>query len=342
MNNVAAGPRVSVFMPVYNAEHYLNESINSILNQSYTDFEFVIVNDGSTDRSADVIKAYTDPRIRFIENQQNMGLIASLNIGLETCIGEYIVRMDQDDYSLPQRIEKQVRFMDENPEHGLIGCWFEDFGENIESKVVRYSSNDTHIRIRHLYQTHIAHPTAVLRKSVIDEYNLRFNPEFVHGEDYAFWVQMSAYCKLSNYPEMLVRKRDHPRNISNKYAQTQQDTCAKVKQKQFEAMGLTISREEIELYTRFANPDWTFSKEEMEMMHALLEKMASENERSNFIPKEALKMYLAEKWFHLCLQNRRIGKTGWSWWNKLSFKNAYASPLKSKIKMQALSLGISV
>lgn len=335
-------PRVSVFMPVYNAEHYLNESIDSILNQSYSDFEFVILNDGSTDRSAEVIQSYTDKRIRFIDNPKNLGLIASLNIGLEICKGIYIVRMDQDDFSLPQRIEKQVRFMDENPEYGLIGCWFEDFGENIETKVVRYSSDDTHIRIRHLYQTHIAHPTAVLRKSVIDEHNLRFNPELVHGEDFAFWVQMSAYCKLSNYPEMLVRKRDHPRNISNKYAQTQQETCAKVKQKQFEKMGLTISREEIELYTRFANPDWTFSLQEMEIMHALLEKIASGNECTNFILKEALKAYLAEKWFHLCLQNRNIGKTGLNRWNKLSFRNAYTSPLKSKIKMTAHSLGISV
>jgi hypothetical protein len=141
---------------------------------------------------------------------------------------------------------------------------------------------------------------------------------------------------------MLVRKRDHPQNVSNKYAQIQSDTCARVKQEQFRQMGLDVSRDEIELYTRFANPDWAFSKEEMEMMHILLEKMASENESTNFIAKEALKTYLAEKWFHLCLQNRRIGKAGLSWWNRLSFRNAYTSPLKSKIKMQVRSIGISV
>jgi glycosyltransferase involved in cell wall biosynthesis len=335
-------PKVSVFMPVYNAENYLNESIDSILTQSFEDFEFVIVNDGSTDRSADVIKSYSDKRIRFIENPKNLGLIASLNIGLDICKGDYIVRMDQDDFSLPQRIEKQVLFMDENPEYGLIGCWFEDFGENIESKVIRYSGDDTYIRIRHLYQTHIAHPTAVLRKAVIDEHNLRFDPEYVHGEDYAFWVHMSAFCKLSNYPEMLVRKRDHPGNISNRYAQIQQNTCARVKQKQFEAMGVIISQEEIELYTRFANPDWTFSQDEMMLMHNLLEKMAIGNEGTNFIPKEPLKSYLAEKWFHLCLQNRSIYKTGLSWWNKLSFRNDYVSPLKSKIKMKVKALGILI
>jgi len=335
-------PLVTVLMPVYNGESYLCEAIESILQQSFTNFEFLILNDGSSDRSEEIIRSYTDSRIRLINNATNMKLIATLNRGLDLAQGKYIVRMDADDISLPQRIERQVEWLEKNPEYGLVGSWFEDFNGTDTIRTIKYSSDDTHIRIRHLYQTHIAHPTAVLRKSVIDEHNLRFDPDFVHGEDYAFWVQMSAYCKLSNYPEMLVRKRDHPRNISNKYAQTQQDTCAKVKQKQFEKMGLSISREEIELYTRFANPDWSFSKDEMEMMHILLEKMVSENESTNFISKEALKTYLAEKWFHLCLQNRRIGKAGLSWWNRLSFRNAYTSSLKSKIKMQVRSIGISV
>jgi hypothetical protein len=141
---------------------------------------------------------------------------------------------------------------------------------------------------------------------------------------------------------MLVRKRDHAQNVSNKYAQIQSDTCARVKKLQFEAMGISVSRDEIELYTRFANPDWTFSKDEMGMMLALLEKMAIGNERANFIAKQALNTYLAEKWFHLCLQNRILGKTGLAWWNKLSFRNDYVSPLKSKIKMKVNALGIPV
>jgi glycosyltransferase involved in cell wall biosynthesis len=337
-----AAPLVTVLMPVYNGEAYLCEAIESILQQSYTNFEFLILNDGSSDRSAEIIQSYTDSRIRLINNAANMQLIATLNRGLDLAQGKYIVRMDADDISLPQRIERQVEWLEKNPEYGLVGSWFEDFNGTDTIRTIKYSSDDTHIRIRHLYQTHIAHPTAVLRKSVIDEHNLRFDPDFVHGEDYAFWVQMSAYCKLSNYPEMLVRKRDHPQNVSNKYAQIQSDTCARVKQEQFRQMGLDVSRDEIELYTRFANPDWAFSKEEMEMMHVLLEKIACENERVNFISKEALKRYLAEKWFHLCLQNRRIGNAGLSWWNRLSFRNAYTSPLKSKIKMQVRSIGISV
>ena len=335
-------PLVSVLMPVYNGEAFLREAIESILNQSYQNFEFLIVNDGSSDQSEEIIKSYSDSRIKYICNPENLGLIATLNLGIELSQGAYIVRMDADDISLPQRIEKQVGWMEAHPDYGLMGSWFEDFNGKSTLRLVKYSSNDTHIRIRHLYQTHIAHPTAVLRKSILDKHRLRFDSNFVHGEDYAFWVQMSAFCKMSNYPEMLVRKRDHAQNVSNKYAQIQSDTCARVKQIQFESMGISVSREEIELYTRFANPDWELTPIEMETMHALLEKMAVGNEQNNFISNEALKTYLSEKWFHLCLQNRMLEKTGWAWWNKLSFRSAYASPLKSKIKMKAKSMGIPV
>ena len=228
--------------------------------------------------------------------------------------------------------------MDENPAYGLIGCWFEDFGENIENKVVRYSSDDTHIRIRHLYQTNIAHPTAVLRKSVIDKFNLRFDAGYVHGEDYAFWVQMSAYCKLSNYPEMLVRKRDHPRNISNKYSQTQQDTCARVKQKQFHQMGLDLNTDDVNLYTRFADSEWNFDSDEMKTLTQLLERIQSANEKSSFIPKDAYGQYLSSKFFHLCYNNKSIGKQGWEMFFASSLSKKYKISLSEKAKFRVKSI----
>jgi glycosyltransferase involved in cell wall biosynthesis len=331
-------PKVSVFMPVYNAGIDLIEAVQSILNQTYTDFEFVIVNDGSTDNSIELLQQFTDSRIRIINNDGNKGLIASLNIGLELCIGEYIVRMDQDDISLPTRIEKQVEFMDQHPEYGLIGTWFQDFGDNIESKLVCYSSDDIQIRIRHLYQTHISHPTALLRNSVIKANNLKFDPNFVHGEDYEFWVRMSAYCKLSNIPELLVLKRDHIHNITNKYAQTMQDTCAKVKQKQFSKMGLDLNTDEIELYTRFANGEWSFSSEEMKILYILLEKIKMSNENSHFIPFDEFNKYLSWKFFHLCYNSRLIGKHGWNIFHSSSFRAYYHANSFEKIKFRIKSL----
>lgn len=333
-------PRVSVFMPVYNAGSYLHESIESILNQSFTDFEFVILNDGSKDESESIILSYPDPRIRYIKNPQNLGLIASLNIGLETCLGDYIVRMDQDDISLPNRIEQQVKFMDENPEYGLTGSWFEDFGDNIPSQIVRYNSDDTHIRIRHLYQTHISHPTAIMRTAVIREHHIRFDPEFVHGEDYNCWVTFSRYSKLSNLPEVLVRKRDHASNITNKYAQTMHNTCTMVKRRQFDWIGAPISAEEADLYTRFADPEWNFTVEEMKKLLVLLNNLVKANDKSKFIDPEQLRIYLAEKWFSLCYQNNKIKNQGWKWFEKACFHKSFIPTLLQKTRMKIRQFGI--
>jgi len=114
-------PAVSVVMPVYNGEKYLRESIDSILNQTYTDYEFIIVNDGSNDKTEEIILSYNDNRIRYIKNEKNLQIVKSLNRGIELAKGRYIARMDADDISLPRRFEKQITFMENNLEIGVCG-----------------------------------------------------------------------------------------------------------------------------------------------------------------------------------------------------------------------------
>lgn len=335
-------PLVSVFMPVYNAGIYLAEAIDSILNQTYTNFEFVILNDGSTDKSEEIIKSFNDPRIRLENNERNIGLIASLNRGLTLCKGKYIARMDQDDISLPTRLEKQISWLEGHPEYGLIGCWFEDFGDQIEPKIVRYSSDDTHIRIRHLYQTHISHPTAVLRTEIIRKHQLTFDPDFVHGEDYNFWVTLSSYALLSNYEEVLVRKRDHPRSITNQFASTMHATCTRVKQRQFAAMGAPLSITEADLYTRFADTEWDFSESEMNSLVEILTRISEANKKSAFIHIPSFEYYLAEKWFHLCYQNKHIRSKSQQYFNKIKFSTGFKAPGLAAMRMMLRSLRLPV
>ena len=120
-------PRVSVVMPAYNAEKYIGEAIDSILNQTFTDFEFIIIDDGSSDRTADIVKSYSDPRIRLLANERNSGIVASLNRGIQKATGKYIARMDADDYSRLDRIKKQVDFLDNHPEVIALGTSFSTF-----------------------------------------------------------------------------------------------------------------------------------------------------------------------------------------------------------------------
>jgi glycosyltransferase involved in cell wall biosynthesis len=337
MNKLSEKPFVTVFMPVYNAGKYLNEAIISILNQTYENFEFLIVNDGSTDDSLNTIKSFNDKRIRLIENESNKGLITSLNVGLTESRGEYIVRMDADDISLPNRIEKQINFLISNPEYGLLGSWFEDFGENIPNKIVKYSSEDTEIRIRHLYQTHISHPTAVIKKKIIDKYNLQFDSDRVHGEDYDFWVRISEYCKMSNYPEILVRKRDHPKSITNHYSKSMSETCTKVKQYQFQKMGIELNRTQLDLYTRFADPEWHFNPSELNTLEEMLNNIILANDTSAFIPVDDFRYYISEKWFHLCYHNNKIKNQGFIRFHRSHFSKYFNLSTVSKLKFRIKS-----
>ena len=119
-------PALTVLMPVYNTEKYLKEAVDSILQQSFPDFEFLIIDDSSTDSSAEIIAAYRDPRIRVLKNEKNMGMSATLNKGIEMCRTELIARMDADDISYPERLEKQFRFFESNPECALLYTWAQE------------------------------------------------------------------------------------------------------------------------------------------------------------------------------------------------------------------------
>ena len=122
--------KISVLMPAYNAEKYIGEAIESILNQTYKDFEFIIINDGSIDRTEDIILSYDDPRIIYLKNKENSGIVASLNNGLKQAKGQYVARMDADDISLPTRFEKQLQYMESNQHIFVLGTSLILFGEN--------------------------------------------------------------------------------------------------------------------------------------------------------------------------------------------------------------------
>ena len=211
-------PKVTVLMPVYNGEKYLREAIDSILSQTFTDFEFLIFNDGSTDNSADIIRSYSDQRIQFFDHKQNQGHVYHLNYGIEIAKGKYIVRMDADDISLPKRFEKQVAFMDKNPKIGVCGTWYEIIGSK---DTVKHSTDDIDIRLDLLTHSALGHPTVILRTEILHEFKLYYDPLFVPAEDYLFWVNLSKYCELANFPEILLQYRIHQYQISNDRRQEQ-------------------------------------------------------------------------------------------------------------------------
>ena len=203
-------PKISVVMPVYNTkEEFLRESIESILNQTYTDFEFIIINDGSTNNCEDIILSYKDDRIRYVK-QHNQGVANTLNNGISIATGEYIARMDSDDISLPQRFEKQINFLDNNSDFSLCGSWYQYFPEEKIAKLIEEP------KLLDFYKLNcLGHPTVMFRKADFERFDLKYDSQFV-CEDYELWSRSIKYLKFYNLQEVLLKYRWTGQNISAK------------------------------------------------------------------------------------------------------------------------------
>lgn len=209
-------PLVSVLMPVYNGEKYLKEAIESILNQTYTNFEFIIINDGSTDKSEEIILSYTDTRINYISNSANIKLIKTLNVGLNAATGKYICRMDADDISLQNRIELQVDFMENHPKYVLAGTYVNTINELGQlQKTIEYYTQDEDLRFAMIHYCPFIHPSVILRSDILKKTNFHYLEDYIHAEDYHLWTILANEGKVANIPLYLLNYRVHPEQISS-------------------------------------------------------------------------------------------------------------------------------
>lgn len=304
-------PTITVLMPVYNGETYLREAIDSILNQTYTDFEFLIINDGSSDATVSIIQEYTDSRIRLVHNEKNMGLIATLNKGFELARGKYIARMDADDISLPERLEKQIDFMENNPEIGICGTWFDTFDKTGLTGGARYAENHDEICLKHLYQIHLSHGTAIIRKTVIDNLGLRFDPDFAHAEDYELFTRMSSHTRLANLQFVGYKVRHHENEVSKKYNLIQAENSKRIRLREFKKLGLEISPEQLHSYSSLAHHEYLSIKEKPEEIERMLSAMVEANQKSMVFPEPFFMKHISTFWFHYCYKAVNQ-KTFWS------------------------------
>lgn len=217
--------KVNIIMSVYNQEMYLNECIDSLLNQSYTDYELIIINDGSVDNSEKIILSYKDERINYLSNKENKGLIYSLNLGIALsqqtdCI--YIARMDSDDIAVKTRLAQQVAYLDSNPEVGLLGGAMEFFGKNISSTKKYAPSSEKKIISTFFSYNPFYHPTMMFRKTLVTNKKYSFN--FPKYEDYGLWIDLIGTCKFHNLTNVLVLYRRHNTSVTSTYKnELQQD-----------------------------------------------------------------------------------------------------------------------
>lgn len=222
-------PRISVVMPAYNSEKYIGEAIESILNQTFKDFELLVLNDSPDNKELEnIVKKYAkhDKRVKYMKNKKNLGVTKSRNILLQKCTGEFIACMDSDDISLPTRFEKQIKYMEKHPECGVLGTWFKCF-EKSDITVC----HPEYIKIFDiLNDKHVGNPTVMIRKSVMDKYDFKYNTDYNWCEDFELWSRMIFVTEIHNLPEILLHYRWHGNNVSIEYSQKQYELSNRVKQ----------------------------------------------------------------------------------------------------------------
>ncbi|NTV51498.1 MAG: glycosyltransferase family 2 protein [Candidatus Firestonebacteria bacterium] len=216
LRSTAPCVRVSVIMPVYNTADYLPAAIESILKQTYRAFELILVDDQSRDRSPEILQNYArrDKRIRLLRNETNLKLSRTLNRAIEAARGEYLVRMDSDDVSLPDRIAKQVAYLDAHPEVGVAGGAMDIIdGQDRLIGVRRYALTDGEIRARLFCYSPFSHPTIILRKAVLLQAGL-YDPAYNPAEDYELYFRLGRLAKFGNLADTLLRYRVVPKSMT--------------------------------------------------------------------------------------------------------------------------------
>ena len=206
-------PKVTVLMPMHNAERYLREAIDSVLAQTYTDFEFLIIDDASTDSSCDIVQSYNDNRICLLRSDNRLRFSRALNKGLDVAKGEYIARMDADDICHPKRFSVQVHFLDQHPSIGICGTWAKTFGAGVRH-ILRKPCGYNNIRATTLFETPFAHPTVMMRKQKFNEFNLRYNDDFYPTEDFELWSRAVKCFPCENIDKVLLYYRIHEQSMT--------------------------------------------------------------------------------------------------------------------------------
>lgn len=204
-------PLISVLLPVYNCELYIKEAVDSILGQTYTNFELIIIDDCSTDATVSILKTYNDARINLIVKPQNSGYTNSLNYGISIAKGKYIARMDGDDISLPKRFEKQVFFLENNPDVVLCGTCYSVIGTDT---FIMLPENNEEIKFTMLKYCPVGHPTVIMRKSTLEQLPFVYDISKEPAEDYDLWVRLINLGKLHNLQEILLMYRMHGNQVS--------------------------------------------------------------------------------------------------------------------------------
>lgn len=301
--------KVTVLMPVYNGEKYLAQAMDSILNQIFTDFEFLIIDDGSVDGSMDIIRKYNDQRIKIVKNEENLGLVDTLNKGLELANSKYIARMDCDDVSLPERLKKQVEYMEAHEDVGICGTWYKIFGDGNKDRVMQLPVEYEALKTSLFFNSYLGHPTVMMRKVFIDKYNLRYDSTHLHAEDYGLWTRCSFLFPIVNIPEVLLHYRISPNSVCQNHQEQQRKTVRNIHKSNLTRLGIQdVDEETLKVQQYLVYFDSDFSEGNLiDKVEAWLQTLKVANKMTQCYPEPYFSNLMDEKLAAVCRKELGAG-----------------------------------
>lgn len=317
-------PTVTVFIPVYNRERYVGAAIDSILAQTFSDYEILLIDDGSTDRGLDIMQAYTDPRVRVFCNEKNLGQPRTRNIGLHLARGKYIALLDSDDVAHPQRLEKQVAFLDRHPDHAQIGSWERAMGEQgqVLKKTKRRPAAAADIHVQLLFRCSQGHSTIMAHTALLREYG--YHTDYLSCQDYELCVRLAQRYKLGNLPEVLVYTRAHPDQISKRLPESREVLKRRIIRSQLAELGVAFKETDLVSHLSLYRmrrlgciPDRTY----LEWAEAWLLRLKAANQKTPLYDQAALTRTVNEYW--LRAYRAAQASMGWAAWRYF-----FQSPLR--------------
>tara|TARA_Y100000310_G_scaffold193272_1_gene193235 strand:+ start:507 stop:1595 length:1089 start_codon:yes stop_codon:yes gene_type:complete len=306
-------PKVTVLMSVYNGEPFLRESLESILNQSFSNFEFLIIDDASTDSSREIIDSYFDSRIRLIENSDNIGLARSLNKGIELSSGEYIARMDADDISLPQRLEEQVDFMNRNVDVGVCGTMVQLIDSNGKVLHLGYDEKimwkDEDMKAQLLFKPCFLHPTVMYRSEILKSNGIIYGEmNGRYSQDYHLWYELSSICAFANITRIYLKYRIHERQSSKQKRKYQNISSSHIKNIILEEfLGRNLSSEDQIKHARISFFQHVSNMTEIDEAENWLKLLMHCNEMNRKYRRDSLTKVLQNIWILLCMNSSHLG-----------------------------------
>ena len=302
-------PKVSVFIPVFNGEKYVEKAIQGVLRQTFQDFEIIIVNDGSTDSTLEEIDKFTDPRIKVYNNPKNLGLAATRNRGLELANAEYLAINDCDDISYPLRLEEQVTYMEAHKAVGILGTSARRIFPDGTHKLWSYPKNSEEIKCRLFWGSAVINSTAVLRLEDLHRYKLRYREDFPPCEDYDLFERAQHYFRIENLNKVLIDYLEHSNNVTFTMSEKSRCNSNRIGLRQVESLGIFLTEKIERIHEKVLNCSFDNDFDSLLEIKDLLETLVGKNNDSRLYSKKVFNRQLAERWFLLCYHsNLQEGK----------------------------------